>query len=59
MGFLEVVTLIFIIAKVAGAIDWSWWLVFSPLYVYVFAAIAWILVAVATSIAGAIAAMRK
>lgn len=31
MGFLEILTLIFVIAKVVGAVSWSWWIVFSPL----------------------------
>jgi len=30
MGFLNLLTLLFIGAKLFGAIDWSWWLVFSP-----------------------------
>ncbi|MEK3814228.1 transmembrane Fragile-X-F protein [Bacillus sp. FSL K6-1284] len=30
MGFLELLTLIFILLKVFGQIDWSWWLVFLP-----------------------------
>jgi len=31
LGFLEILTLIFVIAKVVGAVSWSWWIVFSPL----------------------------
>ena len=31
MGFLEILTLIFVIAKVVGAVSWPWWIVFSPL----------------------------
>jgi hypothetical protein len=30
MGFTEVLTLIFIILKLTGEIDWSWWLVLLP-----------------------------
>ena len=30
-GFLEVLTLIFVVAKLGHFIDWSWWLVFSPM----------------------------
>jgi hypothetical protein len=30
IGFIPLLTLIFVIAKIAGYIDWSWWLVFSP-----------------------------
>lgn len=31
MGFLEVLTLIFIVLKLMGTIDWSWLTVFSPM----------------------------
>ena len=30
MGFLGLLTLIFVLAKLFGAIAWSWWLVFLP-----------------------------
>jgi hypothetical protein len=30
MGLTEVLTLIFVVLKLTGAIDWSWWLVLSP-----------------------------
>lgn len=30
--FLEWLTLIFIAAKLFGVIDWSWWLVLSPVW---------------------------
>lgn len=30
MGFIEILTIVFIILKVLGLIDWSWWLVFLP-----------------------------
>lgn len=42
MGFLEILTIIFILLKVFGVIGWSWWLVLLPeiiavvLYVAVF-----------------------
>jgi hypothetical protein len=32
MGFLGWVTLIFVAGKVFKFIDWSWWVVFSPLF---------------------------
>lgn len=35
MGFLELLTVIFILLKVFGVIAWSWWLVFIPMYVAV------------------------
>jgi len=30
-GFLNLLTLIFVTLKLTGFIDWSWWLVISPL----------------------------
>lgn len=34
-GFLNILTVIFVIAKLAGAISWSWWIVFAPTIVSV------------------------
>ena len=34
IGFLGLLTLIFVIAKITGYITWSWWLVFSPVFVF-------------------------
>lgn len=33
MGFLEVLTIVFVVLKLCGAIDWSWWLVLLPLII--------------------------
>ena len=30
MGFCEVLTIAFIVLKIIGTIDWSWWLVLLP-----------------------------
>jgi hypothetical protein len=30
IGFLPLLTLIFVLAKIFGYIAWSWWLVFAP-----------------------------
>lgn len=30
LGFISLLTLLFIGLKLTGFIDWSWWLVFSP-----------------------------
>lgn len=30
MGVAEILTIIFVILKIVGAVDWSWWLVFLP-----------------------------
>jgi hypothetical protein len=31
LGFLEILALVFTFAKLAGFIDWSWWVALSPL----------------------------
>jgi len=33
MGFLETLTLVFIVLKLTAVIEWSWWQVFSPMLV--------------------------
>lgn len=33
MGFAEALLIVFIILKVLGLIDWSWWLVLSPMII--------------------------
>lgn len=33
MGFLEVLTVVFVILKATGNLDWSWWQVFIPEYI--------------------------
>ena len=35
IGFFGLLQLIFIVLKVTNLIDWSWWLVFSPVYTHV------------------------
>lgn len=30
MGLLDTLTLIFMVLKMAGLVNWSWWFVFSP-----------------------------
>jgi hypothetical protein len=41
MSFLKLLTIVFIVLKLVEYIDWSWWLVISPLLIE---AIIWILV---------------
>ena len=36
MGFLEILTVVFVVLKLTGNIDWSWWLVLLPEIVAVF-----------------------
>ena len=33
IGFLGVLTVVFVIAKLWGVVDWSWWWVFAPIWV--------------------------
>jgi len=33
MGFLETLTLVFIVLKLTEVVAWSWWAVFSPMLV--------------------------
>ena len=33
MGLLEILLIVFVILKLVGTIDWSWWLVLSPLLI--------------------------
>lgn len=33
LGFLSILTLIFVVAKLFGVITWSWWLVFTPVLI--------------------------
>ncbi len=46
MGFLSTLSIIFVIAKLAGVIGWSWWLCFLP------AIIAWAIMIVCFVIYG-------
>lgn len=33
LGFLSLLTIIFVIAKLVHVINWSWWLVFAPIWI--------------------------
>ena len=33
MGLPTVLTVIFVVLKLVGVVDWSWWWVFSPLWI--------------------------
>lgn len=33
IGFVGVLTIVFIILKLVGVIDWSWWWVLSPIWI--------------------------
>ena len=32
-SFVSILTLIFVVAKIWGKVTWSWWIVFSPLWI--------------------------
>lgn len=36
LGFAQVLTLVFVVAKLAGHFDASWWVVFIPTYILMF-----------------------
>lgn len=60
VGILELFTIIFIVLKVAEVIDWSWWLVFSPMYVYVVVFAMWVAFTLFVGVmAGLVKAMDK
>jgi hypothetical protein len=40
LGFLSALTIVFVVAKLFGAINWSWWLVFSPIFISIFIVLA-------------------
>lgn len=33
LGGFNILTIIFVIAKIVGKIDWSWWVVMSPTWI--------------------------
>jgi len=44
MGFMEILTIIFVVLKLVGVISWSWWLVFLPVIISFSLYIIWIVV---------------
>ncbi|KAA0957715.1 transmembrane Fragile-X-F protein [Planococcus sp. ANT_H30] len=46
MGFLEVLTIIFVVLQLTGVIAWSWWLVFLPLIIAVGIYVVWLLIVI-------------
>ena len=47
LGFCGVLTIVFIVLKLTGVISWSWWWVFSPIWIDLLLAGILILIAVA------------
>ena len=33
LGFMDVLQIIFIVLKIIGVINWSWWAVFTPIWI--------------------------
>lgn len=33
IGFVGLLTIVFVIAKLTGHLDWTWWWVFSPVWI--------------------------
>ncbi|QQV89559.1 putative membrane protein [Proteus phage SJ_PmiM] len=48
IGFLQILTLIFVVLKLVGTIAWSWWWVLAPLWI---GAGIWLLVFIITVVA--------
>ena len=47
IGFTGLLTIVFIILKLVGTIDWSWWWVLSPLWLpWVLFAFAWFIIGI-------------
>lgn len=44
IGFLGILTLVFIILKLTGNIDWSWWWVLSPALISIIVVILFIII---------------
>jgi hypothetical protein len=47
MGIAEILTIIFVVLKLTGAIDWSWWLVLLPEIIAIGIYVIWSVVLVA------------
>jgi hypothetical protein len=39
IGFVGLLTIVFIVLKLLGKIDWSWWWVLSPIWISLFLAL--------------------
>ena len=55
VGFMQFLTILFIVLKLTGVIDWSWWWVLSPIWVSV--SLAFLLVFLAVVFTGLAHAM--
>jgi hypothetical protein len=55
-GLVTLLTIIFVIAKIWGKLDWSWWLIFSPVWISIGIAI---IVIIITLIVAFIVGLRQ
>jgi len=44
VGFLELLTIVFVVLKALGVISWGWWVVFSPAILAALFYVIWFLV---------------
>lgn len=52
LGLLNILTIIFVIAKICGAITWSWWLVLLPTIINVgLTIVVWLVILIVVIIA--------
>ena len=50
IGLSSILTIIFVIAKLGEVIDWSWWWVFSPLWIHLLINIGIVILAIILTI---------
>ena len=54
IGFTGLLTIAFIVLKLTGQISWSWWWVFSPLWINALIGIAVVLITTIITVIGAL-----
>lgn len=61
VGFLGLLTLLFLALKLCGVVTWSWWAVFAPMWIPTAIAFAIVLLVLSGMIftVGAVAAIKK
>ena len=47
IGFLDLLAIVFIVLKLCGVINWSWWLVLAPIWIQVLLIVVVVIIAVA------------